>query len=51
VDVQIGALGKLVQKGAQGRRTRLYGGLIGVSSAGFRNERLGVKGGSCGGKS
>jgi hypothetical protein len=50
VDVQVGALGKLVQEGAQGRWSCLYGGLIGAGGAGFRSESLGVEGGGCGGK-
>ena len=50
MDVQVGALGELVQKSAQGRRAVMRGGLVSAGGAGFRRRRLSVKRGSCGGE-
>ncbi len=55
VNVQVGALGELVQKGAQGRRSGVHGSLVGVGGAGFVGGGLGahrdLKAGGRGGQS
>ena len=50
VDVQIGTLGKLIEKGAQGQRTVAQGGLVGAGGAGIRGGGLGAGWGWGGGE-